>query len=93
MNIKGKIIWVSDTQSIPKRDGTMFMKREAVIETSQSRYSNSLCFEVTGDDVQHQFLRVGQEVEIEYNMTAVEYKGKYYNRAHAWKISLQQEQP
>lgn len=91
MNIKGKIISVSDIQSIPTKTGTMFQKREAVVETTGGKYANSLCFEVTGEDVNHQFLVQGQEVEVEYNMTAVEYKGKYYNRARAWKIVLQKK--
>lgn len=91
MNIRGKIIHVSEVQSIPKKDGTMFQKREAVIETPGGKWANSMCFEVVGDDVNHQFLREGQEVEVEYNMTAVEYNGKFYNRARAWKINLQQK--
>lgn len=59
MNIRGKIIHVSEVQSIPKRDGTMFQKREAVIETPGGKWANSMCFEVVGDDVNHQFLREG----------------------------------
>lgn len=91
MNIRGKIVWVSDVQSIPKRDGTMFQKREAVVETTGNKYANSLHFVITGEDVNHQFLLEGQEVEVEYNMTAVEYNGKFYNRARAWKITLVQK--
>lgn len=91
MNIRGKIVWVSQIQMIPKKNGTMFEKREAVIETPGGKYANSMMFEVTGDDVNHQFLSVGQDVEVEYNMTAVEFKGKFFNRARACKINLQQK--
>lgn len=91
MNIRGKIVWVSDIQSIPKKDGTMFQKREAVVETTGNKYANSLHFEITGEDVNHQFMMQGQEVDVEYNMTAVEYNGKFYNRARAWKITLVQK--
>lgn len=91
MNFKGKIVWVSDIQNIPTKDGRIFLKREAVIETTGDRYAQSLCFEVFGDDVNHQFLQVGQDVEVEYNMNAISYKDKHYNRARAWKISLQQK--
>ena len=82
---------VSGVKAIPKRDGTMIQKREAVLKTTGNKYANSLHFEITGEDVNHQFLLEGQEVEEEYNMTAVEYNGKYYNRARAWKITLVQK--
>ncbi len=91
MNFIGKIIWVGPVQNIPTRDKRMFQKREAVIETSGGKYAQSMCFEVVGDDVNHQFLREGQDVVVEYNMTCVEFNGKHYNRSRAWKIYLQQK--
>ncbi len=87
MNIKGKITWVSEVQSFETRDRRMIQKKCAVVETLE-RYPQSLCFEVTGDDVQNQFLDVGQRVEVDYNMHAVEWHGRYFNQARAWKIVL-----
>lgn len=90
MNIKGKITWVSEVQSIRTRDNRTLLKKEAIIET-QERYPQSLCFEVWGDDVQHQYLATGQLVEVDYNMHAIAYNGKYFNHAKAWKIILQEQ--
>lgn len=85
MNIKGKITWVSEVKSYQTRDKRTFLKREAVIET-QERYPQSLLFEVSGDDVQNQYLAVGQLLEVDCNMSAVPFNDRFFNRAKAWKI-------
>lgn len=89
MNIKGKIKWVSEIKRFHTKDNRTIEKKEAVIETEE-QYPQSLFFEITGNDVQNEFLMEGQKVEVDYNMHAIEYKGKYFNRARAWKIVLQQ---
>lgn len=91
MEFRGKIRYVSPIKMIHTKQNKMIEKVEAVIETSGGRYAQSLAFEVIGDDVRHQFLRVGLEVDLEYNMNAIEYNGRFYNRATARRITLQRK--
>lgn len=90
MNIKGQIKWVSPVTSFQTQDKRIFQKKEAVIETME-QYPQSLCFEIIGENVNHQFLEQGYVVEVYYNMKAQEYQGRYYNKARAWKIVLIQD--
>lgn len=91
MNIKGKIKWVSETSSFQTRDNRTMLKKEAVIETEE-QYPQSLMFEITGELVKNvETLMPGQKAEVDYNVHATEYKGRYYNHARAWKIVLVQQ--
>ncbi len=86
MNIKGKITVVKDIETITTRDNRTILKRTAVVETEGSKYSQSLAFDVIGDDVNNQWLSVGQKVEVDYNCHVTEFNGKLYNNIRAWKI-------
>ncbi len=85
MNFKGVIKYVSDIQSIQTKDDRLYQKKEVVIETEE-RYPQSLLFDVSGDDLQKEFLAVGQRVEVELNCRANNYNGRWFNSFRAWKI-------
>ncbi|WP_415940699.1 DUF3127 domain-containing protein [Phocaeicola coprocola] len=86
MNIKGKIIIVKDTESITTRDNRTILKRTAVVETDGGKYAQSIAFDVMGEDVNNQWLAVGQKVEVDYNCHVTEFNGKLYNNIRAWRI-------
>lgn len=86
MNINSKIIIVKDTESITTRDNRTILKRTAVVETDGGKYAQSIAFDVMGEDVNNQWLAVGQKVEVDYNCHVTEFNGKLYNNIRAWRI-------
>ena len=88
MKVTGKITKVLETQSGTSAAGKDWQKLSFVLETTED-YNNLYCFDVFGDEKVEQFLkynRVGQDVDVNFNVQTNEYKGKYYTSLQSWKI-------
>jgi hypothetical protein len=89
MQITGKITKILEAQTGEKKDGSgSWIKQNFLVETEE-KYNNLFCFEVFGDEkVQNfqKFNKVGQVVDVEFNVSTNEYKGNYYTSLSAWKI-------
>jgi single-strand DNA-binding protein len=83
MEIKGKIILIGEIQTIGDKG---FTKREFVIETNEN-YPQKVKFELNKDACSKvdQF-KVGNGVEVSFNLRGNEYQGKYYVNLQAWKV-------
>lgn len=81
--ITGKIILIRDTEVISDK----FQKREFVVEIpGQYPQSIPLQFSQKKCEVLDKY-KVGQEVEVHYNLRGREYNGKYYATIEAWRIT------
>lgn len=60
---------------------------EFVITTSE-QYPQDIKFEVLKDKVDNflKYNKVGQDVDVSYNVRGSEFKGKYYVNLIAWKV-------
>ena len=88
MKVTGKITKVLETQSGTSAAGKDWQKLAFILQTTED-YNNLYCFDVFGEDKVEQFLkynRVGQDVDVSFNVQTNEYKGKYYTSLQAWKI-------
>lgn len=88
MKVTGKITKVLDTQKGTSAAGKDWQKLSFILETTED-YNNLYCFDVFGDEKVEQFLKynkVGQEVDVNFNVQTNEYKGKYYTSLQSWKI-------
>ena len=88
MKVTGKITKVLDTQKGTTAAGKNWQKLSFILETTED-YNNLYCFDVFGDEKVEQFLKfnkVGQEVDVSFNVQTNEYKGKYYTSLQSWKI-------
>jgi len=88
MKVTGKITKVLDTQKGTSAAGKDWQKLSFILETTED-YNNLYCFEVFGDEKVEQFLKynkVGQDVDVSFNVQTNEYKGKYYTSLQSWKI-------
>ena len=77
-----------DTQKGTSAAGKDWQKLSFILETTEE-YNNLYCFDVFGDEKVEQFLKfnkVGQEVDVSFNVQTNEYKGKYYTSLQSWKI-------
>lgn len=81
----GKIKVINETQSF----ASGFTKREFVVTTAVDKYPQDLKFEVVKDkcSMLDQF-KVGQDVNVSFDIRGNEYNGKYFVNLSAWKIQL-----
>ena len=90
MQITGKITKILEAQTGEKKDGSgSWIKQNFLVETEE-KYNNLFCFEVFGDEKVQNFQKynkVGQEVNVEFNVSTNEFKGNYYTSLSAWKIT------
>ena len=88
MKVTGKITKILDKQKGAKKDGGAWVKLSFLIKTDEM-YNNLYCFELFGDEKVEsfeKFNKVGQTVEVDFNVKCNEWKGKYYTSLDAWKV-------
>lgn len=89
MKVQGTIIKLLEEQEGTSKKGTEWVKRSFVIDTKE-QYNNIICFDVFGaEKVENlnKYNKVGQVVEVEFNIQTNEWQGKYYTSLQAWKIN------
>ena len=87
MQITGKAIAALPVKSgVSKKTGEQWQSREYVIET-QEQFPKKMCFEVFGTDKLKEFnIRNNDLIKVNFDITAREYNGKWYNYIRAWKV-------
>jgi hypothetical protein len=79
----GKIKVINETQTFPSG----FTKREFVVTTAHDKYPQDLKFEVVKDRcAMLDGLKVGQDVQVNFDIRGNEYNGKYFVNLSCWKI-------
>ena len=95
MKVTGVITQIMEVQSGTSKAGKEWQKLTFVLETDEE-YDNVYPFEVFGQEKVENFTKfnkVGQKVDVEFNVTANEWKGKYFTSLSAWKIFKAEQQP
>jgi hypothetical protein len=89
MNVRGKILEISDTQKVSDR----FQKREFVIEFAENpQYPEFVQFELIQDKCNLlDSYKTGDEVEVYFNLKGRKWTNpqgqvKYFNSLQAWKL-------
>lgn len=94
--VKGKISKVLEVESgVSKTTQKEWSKMQFVVETKE-KYNNLYCFELFGQDKIdnfNKFNKVGQDVEVTFNVSTNEWKGKYFTSLQAWKIFSSNDEP
>ena len=88
MKITGKITKVLETVSGTSKAGKEWKKLSFVVTTTEE-YNNLYCFDVFGEEKVENFEKynkVGDEVDVEFNVKTNEWKDKYFTSLDAWKI-------
>lgn len=65
-----------------------FQKVNFVVTTLDDKYPQDISFDIMKDKVDDfiKYNKVGTLVDVDFNITGNEYKGKYYNNLSAWKV-------
>lgn len=89
MEAHGKLIKILDKEQGTSKAGKQWVKQSFVIETD-SQYNNEICFELFGEEkigmLNHD---IGSTLNVKFNLSSREYKGRYYTQAQAWRIEGQ----
>ena len=84
--ISGKIKYIKEPQVFESG----FKKQEFVVTTDE-KFSQQLKFELTKDKIELlESLKVGDEVEVDFNIRGNEYNGRYYVNLQAWRLRKQE---
>ncbi len=88
LKVKGKITKVLDVESGTSKAGKDWKKLQFVVDTGD-QFNPEVCFQLFGDEKVENFNKdnkVGQEVEVSFNVSSREFNGKYYHNLDAWKV-------
>jgi len=88
LKVKGKIVKILEVEKGTSKAGKEWKKLNFVIDTG-SEYNPEVCFQLFGDDKVENFQKynkVGQEVEVAFNVSSREFNGKYYHNLDCWLI-------
>jgi hypothetical protein len=89
MKVTGTIKLINAEQVISEK----FRKREFVI-TTEDKYPQDILFQLTQNNTDLiDTIRVGEKVEVSYNLRGKEYNGRYYVSLECWQVSIQQGTP
>lgn len=86
MNVTGRLVKILDKETGMSKSNKSWIKQNFVIETD-AKYNPLICFDLFGEDkVDMLTFAIGDTINVEFNLSSREYKGKYYTQASAWKI-------
>lgn len=87
MKLEGKIIVAQPIQSGVSKNGNNWQRQDFVLEIP-GQYPKKVAFSVTNSNIQNFGLAVGQDVDIEIDINANEWQGKWFNSITCWKATL-----
>jgi hypothetical protein len=91
MQLVAKLIHVLPLQTGEGKNGT-WKKQDIVVETSD-QYPKKICVSIWGDKAPEGSLRVGNMLDISFDVESREYNGKWYTDVKAWKVEVQGATP
>lgn len=87
MKLEGKIIVAQPVQSGVSKNGNNWQRQDFVLEIP-GQYPKKVAFSVMNSNIQNFGLAVGQDVDIEIDINANEWQGKWFNSITCWKATL-----
>lgn len=93
--VKGTINLIKETQSGTSKTGSEWSKLEFTIDTG-AEWDNILCFELFGQDRVNDFLqanKVGQKVQVNFNIKCNAWNDKHFTSLACWKIEVLENEP
>ena len=84
MDINGKIIQLLGVQTGQGKNGT-WKKQEFILETGDT-YPKKVCIAVWGDKIDMSQFRIGDPIQVSFDVESREYNGRWYTDVKAWKV-------
>ena len=93
LKIKGTIKEILQVEKGTSKAGKDWQKQNFIIDTG-AKYNPEICFQIFGEDKLEnlkKYNKVGQEVEVSFNVSSREYNGKYFHNLDAWMVKSASE--
>ena len=93
LSIKGTVKQILTAESGISKAGKEWNKQEFIIE-SDEQFPKPIAFTLFGDKLKLiDNIKIGQSVEVFFNLESREYNEKWFHNINAWKIDVEQSQP
>ena len=89
MDISGRIIQLLPVQTGQGKNGT-WKKQEFILETGDT-YPKKVCIAVWGDKIDVNSFKIGDPVDVSFDVESREYNGRWYTDVKAWKMVSKQK--
>lgn len=89
MEVTGVIKQVLKVEQGTSKAGKDWKKLNFVLETKDGEYTNTICFDIFGEEKVDNFLKfnnVGDEVVVSFNVSSREYNERWYTQTSAWMV-------
>lgn len=88
MQIQGIVIAVCEKRTgVSKASGNPFASLDFVVEVP-GQYPRRVCLNIFGEDkIQEMSPKVGENVQVEFDIDAHEWQGRWFNSLKAWKLT------
>lgn len=89
LKVSGKIVKILEKVTGTKKDGSGEWVKQSFVIDNGEQYNNLSAFEMFGDEKVenlNKYNKVGDNVEVSFNINCNEWKGNYYTTLQAWKV-------
>lgn len=86
MELSAKLVQVLPLQTGTGRNGE-WRKQEIIVETG-GQYPKKVCVSIWGDKINDSILKVGNTLNLSFDVESREYNGRWYTDVKAWKVEL-----
>lgn len=84
MQLIAKLIQLLPLQTGSGKNGT-WKKQDIIVETD-GQYPKKVCVSIWGDKINESMLKVGNQLNISFDVESREYNGRWYTDVKAWKV-------
>ena len=88
LKVTGIITKVLELEKGTSKAGKVWQKQRFILDT-KTEYNNIYCFEIFGEEKTNQFNqfnKVGDTVEVSFNVSTNKWNDKYFTSLNAWKV-------
>jgi hypothetical protein len=86
MQLTAKLVQVLPLQKGTGKNGE-WKKQDIIVETD-GQYPKKVCVSIWGDKINDNQLKVGNSLNISFDVESREYNGRWYTDVKAWKVEL-----
>ena len=85
MDISGKLLQLLPAQEGQGKNGP-WKKQEFILETGDT-YPKKVCIAVWGDKIDMKSFKLGEALDVSFDVESREFNGKWYTDVKAWKVN------
>ena len=88
LSIIGILLKKINPESGIRKDGRGWKKQNFILQTDNN-FNNEICFQLFGEEkiMMLNQIKIGERIEVFFNLSSREYNQKYYHNIDAWKIN------